>query len=255
MTIAVLRTHRSKQHAEAAADGDGYRDSGYVFTNLNSDPVAPGRLTHVFQKLIAEHDVPPIRLHDLRHGTATLWVAAGVQLKVVQEMLGHSSIVLTADTYTSVLPEVAPTAVEKTAAYLLPTAGVVLGTARRRGSAPVRRRRPAASRTRAGLVRRRSTAPRPEPGVAPHAARPAVRVRATTRVCGVIESIRSPPRPSTDEGTNRIPETRRLRAARRGNGLARREDWADTGVLGSAWEYDGPQGGPARPRHDRPCAA
>ncbi|WP_149256817.1 tyrosine-type recombinase/integrase [Actinomadura sp. K4S16] len=122
-TIAALRVHRSRQQAEVAAYGEGYRDSGYAFTNLNGDPVAPGRLTHVFQKLIAEHDVPQIRLHDLRHGAATLALAAGVQLKVGQEMLGHSSIVLTADTYTSVLPEVAHTAAKKTAAYLLHAAG------------------------------------------------------------------------------------------------------------------------------------
>jgi integrase len=43
--------------------------------------------------------MPPIRLHDLRHDAAILAVAAGVELRVVQEMLGHSSIVLTADTY------------------------------------------------------------------------------------------------------------------------------------------------------------
>jgi hypothetical protein len=59
-------------------------------------------------------------------------------LKVVQEMLGHSSIVLTADTYTSVLPEVAHTAAEKTAAHPFQAAGVVPGTTRRRGRAPVR---------------------------------------------------------------------------------------------------------------------
>ncbi|MEV3924595.1 tyrosine-type recombinase/integrase [Actinomadura coerulea] len=88
-TIAALRVHRSRQQAEVAAYGEGYRNSGYVFTNLNGGPVAPGRLTHVLQKLIAEHDVPPIRLHDLRHGAATLALAAGVQLKVVQGMLGH----------------------------------------------------------------------------------------------------------------------------------------------------------------------
>ncbi|XVQ11522.1 site-specific integrase [Spirillospora sp. CA-255316] len=130
-TVAALRAHRSRQQAEAAAYGDGYHDSGHVFTNLNGDPVAPGRLTHLFQRLITEHDVPPIRLHDLRHGAATLALAAGVELKVVQEMLGHSSIVLTADTYTSVLPEVAHRAAEKTAAHLLRTAGIVPGTTRR----------------------------------------------------------------------------------------------------------------------------
>ncbi len=176
-TIAALCVHRSRQQAEADAYGERYRDSGYVFTNHIGGPVALGRLTHVFQKLIAEHDVPPIRLHDLRHGAATLALAAGVQLKVVQEMLGHSSIVLTADTYTSVLPEVAHTAAEKTAAYLLRAAGVVPGTTRRRGRAPARRQRPAASRTRAGPVRRRPTTLRPEPAWPRTRARPAVRGR------------------------------------------------------------------------------
>ncbi|WP_344591420.1 site-specific integrase [Actinomadura vinacea] len=170
-TVAALRAHRSRQQAEADAYGEGYRDSGHVFTNLNGDPVAPGRLTHVFQKLIAEHGVPPIRLHDLRHGAATLALAAGVELKVVQEMLGHSSIVLTADTYTSVLPEVAHRAAEQTAAHLLRAAGVVPGTARRRGRAPARRRRLAASHTWVGLVRRRRSSLRPEP------ARPRTRAR------------------------------------------------------------------------------
>jgi integrase len=49
-------------------------------------------------------DVPPIRLHDLRHGAASLAHEAGADLKTLQELLGHSSIVITADTYTSVLP-------------------------------------------------------------------------------------------------------------------------------------------------------
>ncbi|GAA2277828.1 hypothetical protein GCM10010402_38010 [Actinomadura luteofluorescens] len=81
----------------------------------------------------------PIRLHDLRHGAATLTLAAGVELKVVQEMLGHSSIVLTADTYTSVLPQVAHTAAEKTAALLMHAAGIVPSTNRRRGKGPASR--------------------------------------------------------------------------------------------------------------------
>lgn len=76
-TIAALRAHRSRQLAEADAYGDGYCDSGYVFTNRNGTPIAPGTLTHAFQKLLAEHGMPPIRLHDLRHGAATLALAAG----------------------------------------------------------------------------------------------------------------------------------------------------------------------------------
>ncbi|MFC5744756.1 tyrosine-type recombinase/integrase [Actinomadura rugatobispora] len=179
-TVAALRAHRARQQAEADAYGEGYRDSGHVFTNLNGDPVAPGRLTHVFQKLIAEHDVLPIRLHDLRHGAATLALTAGVELKVVREMLGHSSIVLTADTYASVLPEVAHRAAEQTAAHLLRAAGVVPGTTRRRGRAPARRRRSARRRTRAGLVRRKVTARSPEPSRPRTRARPPSPVRTRT---------------------------------------------------------------------------
>ncbi|MEV6037560.1 tyrosine-type recombinase/integrase [Nonomuraea sp. NPDC052116] len=50
---------------------------------------------------------PPVRLHDLRHGAASLMPAAGVDLKIVQETLGHVSSTFTRDTYTSVYPEVA----------------------------------------------------------------------------------------------------------------------------------------------------
>ncbi|MFD0686046.1 tyrosine-type recombinase/integrase [Actinomadura fibrosa] len=153
-TVAALRAHRTRQLAEQDAHGDGYCDSGHVFTNLNGEPVSPGWLTHQFQRLIVEQEMPPIRLHDLRHGAATLALAAGVELKVVQEMLGHSSIVLTADTYTSVLPQVARTAAEKTAALLLHAAGIVPGTNRRRGKGPVRRRRRAPRGGRARLPRR-----------------------------------------------------------------------------------------------------
>ncbi|SEG99741.1 Phage integrase family protein [Nonomuraea solani] len=56
-----------------------------------------------------------MRLHDLRHGAASLMLAAGVDLKVVQETLGHVSSTFTRDTYTSVYPEVARAAAESTA--------------------------------------------------------------------------------------------------------------------------------------------
>lgn len=56
--------------------------------------------------------LPPIRLHDLRHLAATLALAAGTDMKVISAMLRHSSHKITADTYTSVLPEVAREAAE-----------------------------------------------------------------------------------------------------------------------------------------------
>ena len=56
--------------------------------------------------------LPPIRLHDLRHCAATLALAAGTDMKVISAMLRHSSHKITADTYTTVLPDVAREAAE-----------------------------------------------------------------------------------------------------------------------------------------------
>jgi integrase len=175
-TVAALRTHRDRQRAEAGAYGPGYRTSGLVFTNLNGDPMAPDRLTRTFRALATGAGLPPVRLHDLRHGAATLALAAGVDLRVVQEMLGHSSIVLTADTYTSVLPAVAHTAAEKVAALLIQAGCLIPGTRRRRR--PQTRRSRRRGRARAGshlgqpLATRRSRA---------HAARQIGRPRSRRR--------------------------------------------------------------------------
>lgn len=76
--------------------------------------------------------LPPIRFHDLRHGAATLSLAAGVDMKVIAEHLGHSKSSFTSDVYTSVIPQVAQAAAEAVAAIVprnRPTPG---GTARSR---------------------------------------------------------------------------------------------------------------------------
>jgi integrase len=93
-TVAALRRHRQQQALERLRMGESYQDSGFVFTGLRGDPLAPDRLTRTFRHLTVETGMPPIRLHDLRHGAATLALAAGVDLRVVQDMLGHCSIVL-----------------------------------------------------------------------------------------------------------------------------------------------------------------
>jgi hypothetical protein len=81
------------------------------------------------RRLLAEHPElataalgTPVRLHDLRHGAATLAHAAGADLKTVQEQLGHTRIVLTADTYTSVLLELHFKVAEATARLVLKAA-------------------------------------------------------------------------------------------------------------------------------------
>jgi len=119
-TVAALREHRLRQQAERSAAGTGWDETGYVFTTRTGGPVGPDRVTRMFRKLVTASGLPPVTLHGLRHGAATLALAAGTDLKVVQDQLGHSTVVLTADTYTSVLPETARAAAERTAALLFP---------------------------------------------------------------------------------------------------------------------------------------
>jgi len=58
-----------------------------------------------FQLLLTKGDLPRIRFHDLRHTAATLLLAGRVNPKVVSEMLGHSTIAITLDIYSHVLPD------------------------------------------------------------------------------------------------------------------------------------------------------
>ncbi len=117
-TVAVLRAHRARQRKQRLAAGSAWVDTGLVFTTATGEAVHPADVTDQFQFLGRQAGLPPIRLHDLRHGAATLALAAGVDMKTVQAMLRHSSITITADTYTSVLPELALSAAEKTAAIV-----------------------------------------------------------------------------------------------------------------------------------------
>jgi len=138
----VLREHRRRQRQECDAAAGKWRDTGYVFTNRRGAPLHPGFLTHRIAALIAAAGLPPVRLHDLRHGAATLAHLAGTDLKTIQDQLGHSSIVLTADTYTSVLPAAQYKAAEATARLVLDAArrdrGKIATVARRTGLAAQR---------------------------------------------------------------------------------------------------------------------
>jgi len=86
--IAALRAHQARQQAERAAAGAGWAETGYVFTTPAGKPVAPDRLTRLFRRLVAESGLPPVTLHGLRHGAATLALAAGTDLKIVADQLG-----------------------------------------------------------------------------------------------------------------------------------------------------------------------
>ena len=77
-----------------------------VFTTEKGTPLDVGNLTYrSFRPLLKRAGLPQIRFHDLRHTAATLLLGKGVHPKIVQEMLGHSTITQTMDTYSHVLPD------------------------------------------------------------------------------------------------------------------------------------------------------
>ncbi|MGW0822581.1 tyrosine-type recombinase/integrase [Streptomyces sp. NPDC002845] len=124
-SLRLLRKWR-KQQQEEQAEWDRYKaradSTPRVFTKENGETYHPQYFTDRFERLHKKARLPPVRLHDLRHGSATLALAAGVDKKVVQETLGHSSYHLTMDTYTSVLPELDKLAAEATL-LIVPRAG------------------------------------------------------------------------------------------------------------------------------------
>ncbi|MFC7529142.1 tyrosine-type recombinase/integrase [Actinoplanes sp. GCM10030250] len=93
-----------------------------MFTRKEGEPINRNYATTRFRKLTTRAGLPPVRLHDLRHGAATLAHEAGADLKTLQDLLGHSSIVVTADTYTSVLPDSQRRCADATAALVLAAA-------------------------------------------------------------------------------------------------------------------------------------
>ncbi|MGI5180116.1 tyrosine-type recombinase/integrase [Dactylosporangium sp. CA-152071] len=124
-TVQALRDHANRQRLERTAAGRHWHDTGYVFTRPDGRPLHPDYLTYRFHRLCQTAELPPVRLHDLRHGAASLAHQAGTDLKTIQDQLGHASIVLTADTYTSVLPDSQRRAAAATAELVLTAARAV----------------------------------------------------------------------------------------------------------------------------------
>lgn len=114
-SVAVLCSWRAAQAGERRTWGSAWQDTGLMFSREDGSQLHPDTVSTVFERLHREAGLPPIRLHDLRHTAASLALAAGVPLKVVSEQLGHGSLAITADTYTSVLPAVAHAAAEAVA--------------------------------------------------------------------------------------------------------------------------------------------
>ncbi|GAA3302612.1 tyrosine-type recombinase/integrase [Dactylosporangium vinaceum] len=200
-TVKVLREHRrrqTQQRERRLAAGKVWHDSGYVFVGKEGNPIHPSYASGRFRLLVKRAGIPPVRLHDLRHGAASLAHEAGADLKTLQDLLGHSSIVITADTYTSVLPLAQRKCADATAKLVL--------AADRRTREKIR-----------GKSRRNRRHQRPAKGV-PTPARPAndKKPQVTPPTTGTASrTVTTPPshprdthrpqRTETTRGLNRIP--------------------------------------------------
>ncbi len=103
--VGALRSHLERQLGEIDRVGSLYRENGLIFASETGEFLDRRYITtHRFKPLLKKAGLPGVRFHDLRHTCATLLLSENVNPKIVSEMLGHSSIAITLDTYSHVLP-------------------------------------------------------------------------------------------------------------------------------------------------------
>ena len=111
--VAALKLHEVKQQELRLKMGQRWQDKGLVICNHFGGFIGTAFLTTRFKKLLGLAGLPNVRFHDLRHSAATLLFAMGVHPKIVQELLGHSSVAITMDVYSHALPSMHQEAMRK----------------------------------------------------------------------------------------------------------------------------------------------
>jgi integrase len=101
-TLAMTEgVHEVLMKQKARQEALGF-NTDFVFNGLRRGPVDPSTLSRHYKAALKEAGLWDMRFHDLRHGTASLLLESGVNLKIVSELLGHSSVSITADLYSHV---------------------------------------------------------------------------------------------------------------------------------------------------------
>lgn len=104
VTITALQAHKMNQEQERLLADKQWKETGLVFTTRVGTAVDARRLLTKFWKVLTDAKLRHIRFHDLRHSCATLLLAQGVHPRIVMDLLGHSQIGLTMNTYSHVIP-------------------------------------------------------------------------------------------------------------------------------------------------------
>jgi len=111
--IERLREHSKRQLAEKLWAGCDWVENDLVFADRIGGPMQTRKVIDDFHKALRDAGLPRIRFHDLRHSCATLLLVQGVSPRVVMDILGHSEIAMTMDTYSHVVPELQRDAADK----------------------------------------------------------------------------------------------------------------------------------------------
>ena len=110
--LDMLKEHHKAQ-LEQKSQREKWEDRDLVFPNSRGGYLHPNHMGEAFKKLLEEARLPLIRFHDLRHSAATILLSMGVNIKVIQELLGHSDIAITLRVYGHLLPSMQQEAVDK----------------------------------------------------------------------------------------------------------------------------------------------
>ena len=97
--IAVLRKHKVTQMKERIRAANVWTDTGLVFTTELGTRVEPRNILRVIETASAKAGVTEVTVHTLRHSAAVAWLEAGVHIRQVADLLGHSSVSVTGDVY------------------------------------------------------------------------------------------------------------------------------------------------------------
>jgi integrase len=110
--VAMLRTHHAHQAAEQLRAGEQWQHSGLVFTTELGGPVDPRNILRTVELAATRAGMDGVGVHTLRHSAAVAWLEAGVHIKAIADLLGHSSIAVTGDIYGHTSDDTARTAVD-----------------------------------------------------------------------------------------------------------------------------------------------
>ncbi|MFC1930892.1 tyrosine-type recombinase/integrase [Chloroflexota bacterium] len=125
-TAFVLKEHREFQESLKLMQGLMLKDEDLVFSKEDGGPIYPNAVSNAWQRLAKKAGLNGIRLHDARHTHASIMLKQGIHPKIVQERLGHSTIAVTLDTYSHVVPGLQEAAAKRFDEVIIRTSPITL---------------------------------------------------------------------------------------------------------------------------------